>query len=64
MQVDMYSICFILHDVLSQCTDIKKTIFFLSKVSIKYSLKLIYLITNRINKNIIGYTVLIKLNLS
>ena len=47
---------FLLLDVLLQCTNIKKAIF-LSKASLNYNIKLVYLIINKNKKNLIGYTV-------
>ena len=48
-------LCFLLLDVLLQCTKIKKN-YFLSKASLNYNIKLVYLIINKNKKNLIGYT--------
>ena len=58
-----YSICFLLLDVLLQCTNIKKN-YILSKVLLNYNIKLIYLNINKKNKNPIGYTVFDKVKIA
>ena len=58
-----YSLFFLLLDVLLQCTNIKKN-YCLSKASLNYNIKLVYLIINKNNKNLIGYTVFDKVKIT
>ena len=58
-----YSIRFIIDEVLVLCIHIKNIIFYRRK-SLKYNLKLIYLIINKNNKNTIEYTVFDKVKVT